>query len=281
LKIHTVTGLPRAGSTLLCNIFNQNPKFWASSTSVLPRLCSQIVQTFSTSIEIKNLLEKEKEETEFRMMKAMRGFITAWHLKKGKEVVFDKSRGWSYNSLLLNKLFPEAKQIVLVRDLRNVFASIEKQHRKNALLDDASNVIEKTVFDRANRMFSPKGIIGNSIIGIEDLIRRNPKGVIFVQYETLVAEPEKTLKAIYEQLKEEHFEHDFKNIENTSIDPDGHYLHKYPHDGKGEVKSTDIFEWKKYISEDIANLIFNKFKLYNDFFEYNKDKNKTFKGDSI
>lgn len=31
--IHLMAGLPRSGSTLMCNILNQNPRFHATSTS--------------------------------------------------------------------------------------------------------------------------------------------------------------------------------------------------------------------------------------------------------
>lgn len=269
MKFNVITGLPRAGSTLLCNIFNQNPKFHATSTSTLSNLLSTIIHNWSNSIEIKNLLEKEKEQTEKRIINSMRALINEWHKRK-EEVIFDKSREWNNNALLLKKLFPDIKIIVMIRDLRNVFASIEKQHKKNPLLDEAQNPNQKTIFNRADQMFSPEGIIGAPILGIEDLIRRQIKDVIYVNYESFSENPKEVMKKIYKHLEEDYFEHDFKNVEDTSNDPDGFYLHKYPHKGCGEVKPCNPDEWKEYVSPDLANIIMNKFGDYNRFFGYIK-----------
>lgn len=268
MKLHVITGLPRAGSTLFCNILNQNEKFWATSTSPMPRLLNSITKNWSDSVEIKNLLEKQKELTENKMKESLKSFIETWYKYENKEIVFDKSRGWSGNNLMLKHLYPDSKIIVLIRDLRNVFASIEKQHRKNPLLDEANNIQEKTVYTRADNMFSPNGLIGSCLVGIEDLIRRDPDGLIFVQYETLTQNPKLVMERIYTELEEEYFNHDFDNIKNTAIDCDGHYLHKYPHKGEGKIEVNDVEEWKKYISIDLANTIMNRFKDYNKFFGY-------------
>lgn len=268
MKLNVITGLPRSGSTLLCNIINQNDRFWATSTSNLPQMINAITHTWSDSVEVKNLLEKHKEETEKKMYDSVVAFIEKWHGIEGKEIIFDKSRGWSSNNLMLKYLYPDAKIIVLVRDLRNVFSSIEKQHQKNPLLDEAQTPIAKTLYDRADKMFGPEGIIGSCIVGVEDLIRREPEGVVFVKYETLSSDPSKVMKKLYEDMGEEFFGHDFRNVKNTAIDCDGHYLHKYPHKGEGEIKPGDPDEWKKYVSDDIGEIIMERFPDYNKFFGY-------------
>lgn len=268
MKLHMIAGLPRSGTTLLCNIFNQNPKFKATSTSILPQLLSIIVNTWSNSVEIKNLLEKEREKTENRMSRTLKSFVESWHEEKDKEVIFDKSRGWILNTLLIKKLYPDTKIIVLIRDLRNVFSSIEKQHIKTPFFDEAQNPQSKTIYNRANNMFSPEGIIGLPIIGIEDLLRRNLKGVIFIQYEELVKNPKEVMKKLYSELGENYFEHDFENVKNTAIDPDGHYLYKYPHQGCGKVEPKSVEEWKSFISPDLADTIMKRFQDYNNFFGY-------------
>ena len=269
MKLHVIAGLPRAGSTLLCNVLNQNPRFWATTTSSMPGMLGSISSFWGNSIEVKNLLEKEKDRTERRMLNSLRAFATEWHRRDdSREVIFDKSRGWSHYFLLLQKLFPEAKIIVPVRDLRAIFASVEKQHRKNPILDFAADGVARGIYQKADGMFGPQGMIGNCIEGVYDLIRRKPKGVIYVSYETFSENPEAVISRIYDELGEERYEHDFKNVVNTAIDCDGHYLNKYPHDGSGEIKPCDKEEWKKYISDDLAQTIMNRFVDYNRFFGY-------------
>jgi len=157
----------------------------------------------------------------------------------------------------------------MIRDLRSVFASIEKQHRKNPLLDDSQAPVGKTLWSRADHMFGPDGIVGGPITGVEDLIRRQESdNVLFVIYEDLSINPEKTMRQIYDFIGEKHFFHDFKDIKNTAIDPDNIYLNKFPHKGCGAVMPTNIDEWKDYFSEEMARTIMDRFPLYNGFFGY-------------
>ncbi|GAG34263.1 unnamed protein product, partial [marine sediment metagenome] len=236
MNFNVVSGLPRSGSTLFCNILNQNPRFFASSTSNLIYMTNSIITSWSSSLEMKNLLGIEKEKTEKRMQDSLRQFVDGWYRVEGKDIIFDKSRGWTLNYLMLQSLFPDSKLLVMVRDIRNVFSSIEKQYRKNPLLDDVASSIGKTVYHRADHMFSPEGLIGSSIVGIEDLIRRRKsQNILFVFYEELSVHPEESMRKVYDFLEEDYFPHNFENVVNTAVDPDSFFLNKFPHDGSGKV----------------------------------------------
>jgi hypothetical protein len=169
---------------------------------------------------------------------------------------------------MLHKLYPEAKALVMVRDLRSVFSSIEKQHQKFPLLDDAQDLKSKTLYTRADLMFGPEGVIGGPIIGIEDIIRRKHKNVMFIRYEDFAKNPSDLMDSIYKFLGEPHHAHNFENVENTATDPDGFYLHKYPHEGSGKVEPSDPEEWRSYVSEDLAKTIMERFADFNQHFEY-------------
>lgn len=267
MNFHVVAGLPRAGSTLLCNLLNQNPRFYASSTSVISQVLSSMSATWSRIPEIKSDLNRDREDTQDRMRRAMRSVVTEWYRERG-DVVFDKGRGWNSASLLLRDLFPESKIIVCVRDLRAVFASIEKQHQKFPILDDAQGPLGRGLYQRADQLFSPDGIIGQNVLGVEDILRRDSRYVQIVQFETFVKNPKLVMQAIYATLGEEYFAHDFDNVENTATDLDALYGFKFPHEGAGKVEPPDETEWQKYVSSDIAQLIMQKFAGYNRAFGY-------------
>ena len=286
--MNVITGLPRSGSTLLCNILNQNDKFHATTTSILPAILSEITASTCSTLEFKYMLNKNKEETENRLKTALKSFSDSWHSIHNKEIIFDKSRGWVHHTKFLNEIYPESKMIIIVRDLRNVFASIEKQNRKTGLLFDNNQIQEKSIYGTADVLFSPQGLIGHCIQGIQDFFQRNfpaiiiksvhdvdavmkeinKHNVLFVKYEQLANNPVLLMKILYAFLEEKEFEHDFKNIINTSDDPDGLYLYKYPHQGSGEIIPTDQQEWRQYMSQDIADLIINKFDWYYQIFGY-------------
>ena len=95
----------------------------------------------------------------------------------------------------LRQAFPQSKALVLVRDPRNVFASVEKQHQKNPLLDEFKNPNDKSIMSRADKMLSPNGLIGSCIGGVEDMIRRKLP-LMFIKYEQLCKFPAEVLREI-------------------------------------------------------------------------------------
>lgn len=273
MRFHVIAGLPRAGSTLLCNLLNQNPDFHATSTECIANLTSQISANFSRSLEFKNRLNINKDEAMERLEGSMRGFIEGFYKPDGKKVIFDKSRAWTHSSLQLLQLYPDAVMFVMVRDLRAVYGSIEKQNRKYGILDESNNYLERGLFHRASQMFGNQGIIGNPLEGIHDILRRNPSNVEFIQYENLSKNPKLVMERVYSRIGEKYFEHDFENVKNTSIDCDGFYLHKYPHNGSGKIVPCNEDEWKDYLSRDVARLIMEKYESYNAAFGYKKVPN--------
>lgn len=263
-RFHVVCGLPRAGSTLLCNILNQNPTFHASSTSVLAQTVGGLSHLWSSSPEIKSDLAHDREGTERRLNRTLKALCEAWYPADG--TVFDKGRGWAFHALTIKAVYPDAQIIVMVRDLRAVFGSVEKQHQRYPILDDASEPLGKTIYARADQMLSPQGLIGGPVNGVMDLIRRQPEGLIVIQYETFVRNPQMIMDRLYAELEEEPFEHDFEDVTNTATDMDALYLNKYPHDGSGKVQPGD--GWEKYISSDLAQQIMGRYPGYNQAFGY-------------
>jgi len=272
MKFHVIAGMPRSGSTLLCNILNQNPRFHASSTSCMAQTVRSISNLWSKSPEIKSEMIVAKDVTQARMVRAVRSLVEGWYHDQA-EVVFDKGRFWNMNAQVLNQLFSDAQLFVCVRDLRDIFASVEKQHAKNPLLDDANDAEELTSYNRADRMFAPKGLLGQQIMGIEDLARRglkNQKGKPFahtIAYETFVRSPQLILDRVYAVTGEEPFEHDFENVENTATDVDGLYNYKFPHVGAGKVVDPGT-DWREHVPADVAQLIMRTFPNYNRAFGY-------------
>lgn len=266
-SFNVITGVPRSGSTLLCNILNQNPEFYAGSTSPLSEVLSLLVNKFSTSSEIQASLIKDGSGTTDRLNGILLSVVESWyHDQEG--IVFDKSRGWTFNALLLTELFTEVKIIVTVRDLRNIFGSIEKQHRKTPQFDLALNPIEKTIMDRADKMMSPEGMIGQCVVGVEDAMDRVKDRVFVVQYESLILDPRSKMLELYNFLEQPYYEHSFDNIQNTSEDVDALYLNKFPHQGDGTVGKLDRNEWKKYVTPELGGMIYQRYPKYNALFGY-------------
>lgn len=262
---HAIGGLPRSGSTLLCNILNQNPRFYASSTSCVAPAMRQAASFLSSTDEIRSELVADRARTERRFVALLRGMMEGWYSDVEQPVVFDKSRAWNHNALLLRQLYPDAKLILVVRDLREVFASIEKQHRKNVAMTMPGG---SSVAAKADAMFArPGGMIGGPVAGVEDILRRCPDNVALIKYEQLCADPSGVLRTLYEALGEPWFEHDLDNVHKHATELDALWLHKFPHEGSGAVERADT-TWPQYVAPDLARRIMGQFPLYNNAFGY-------------
>jgi sulfotransferase len=269
-RFHFVGGLLRSGSTLLCNILNQNPRFYVSSTSPVPSAVSSVSAAWSRSVEIKGMLVKNREATKERITRTIRAIPDAWYadLPTEVEIVIDKSRAWNFHAPLIQSVWPGSKIITIVRDLRSIYASIEKQHTNTGYLDEAANLAQKTVIERADWMFSADAPLGSALMGVEDLIRRNPKNWIRLRYEDLCQHPQNVLERLYHELGEPAFEHDFHNVKNVAEDVDELYNLKFPHEGMGPVRPLPTGrDWEEWISPDIERAI-KRFSLYSQAFDY-------------
>lgn len=266
-RFHFIGGLLRSGSTLTCNIFNQNPTFYVSSTSPVVGALSATQAVWSNSSEIKGMMVKDRKLTYERMQRGLRGVVNGWYAHRDESVILDKSRAWNFNAALIADLWPDAKVLTVVRDLRSIIGSIEKRHNGTAILDDAPDFAHRTVVERVSAMLKATHPVGAALMGVEDLIRRQPKNWIWVRYEDLCASPDDVMRELYERLGEPYFEHDFSNVKNVAEDVDELYNLKFPHEGCGPVRAPVERDWEGWISPDIEAQI-QTFTFYSKAFGY-------------
>lgn len=273
--MHTIVGPPCCGSTLLCDVLNQNPRFYASSTSALANLIADQQVLFANSKEVVSERIYDEEGQDRRQEDLLRGMCSSWYRQRKKPwdkdyveypICFDKGRGWAFNSELFTKLFPQGKIIVCVRDLRSIFASIQRQHVKTPSLDGRP-MLDRTVAKRYQSFFSDKdGAVGQHLRGVEDLCRRAAMGarnLHMIRYEDFVKRPRWILADLYDAIGEPNFErHDFNNVESTAIDCDPVWNSKFSHQTKRKIEAPDPEAWKRYCHPDIAEAMFNDYPSY-------------------
>lgn len=233
----------------------------------MPQVLAGIIKTWSDAPEMRGALARDEHATRDRLKRSLRAFCDGWYQDKEDKIIFDKSRGWASNTMALRSIYPKSKVIILVRDLRDIFSSVEKHHQKEPLLDQGMDNINKTIWKRADGMFSPEGMIGGPIEGVMDVIRRK-LDTLTVKYEQLVERPKSVMTEVYEYLEEDPFEHDFDKVENQAEDLDALHLNKYPHEGTGKVTPSKPDGWKDVYTQDLAAKIMGRFTTYNMAFDY-------------
>ena len=263
--IHGLSGLPRSGSTLLGNVLAQNKAFHISGSSPLVEIQVAVSRVLSTAPEIVSELARDPERYN-NYVDAMRAFSDAYYDKPG-QLIFDKGRLWTNEAVLMRAIFPESVIIVTVRDPRDIVASIEKQHRKTGIF--ASHTGTTDFHNMVATVMAPTGTIGVFIKGIEDLLRRNLKNVVYIRYEDFIDSPQRAINEIYFTLNLPVFEHFYTDIVNVAPDVDAVFRNKFPHQGSGTITPDKVSSWRSMVPPVIADQIIQSYPVFCQTFGYN------------
>ena len=209
---HFISGLPRAGSTLLAAILKQNPRFHAGMTSPVADIMGVVVAEMSSKNDFSFDISDEAR------VSVLRGLVENFYAAQSEaEVVFDTSRLWCSRIQMLDTLFPKSKIIACVRPLSWVLDSMERLVRKQPV--NVSKVFRfdtnTTIYSRVQALTDPRGMVGFSFQAIKDAFygQYAASHLMLLTYATLAKNPEAALRAVYDFIGEPWFEHDFDNVE--------------------------------------------------------------------
>lgn len=231
--------MPRAGSTLLQNILNQNPRFYATHTSG----CVDVL--FGIRKNWDNLIEHKAHPNPNALLRVLQASLNAYYSDIDKPVIFDKSRGWTaYIEMIEQILEKEVKILVPIRPMPNILASFEKLHRetiktKNPPGEAENYFLLQTVEGRCEYWLRQSSTVGLAYARIRDAIRRGLRDRLhFVSFNQLTNEPEKTMNEIYDFLGEPRFTHNFEYVEQVTYEDDS--VHGYANLHKIKNRVTPV-----------------------------------------
>lgn len=270
-KIFFQSSLPRSGSTLLQNILGQNPDIYVTPTSGALELVYGARANYTESPEFK------AQDPEL-MKKGFLSFCNAglqayFNAITDKKYVVDKSRGWGVHYGFLNMFYPNPKIICIVRDLRDVFCSMEKNLRKNP--DKSTPFInhaqmQGTTIPKRIDMWAQSQPIGLAIERLSEIINQGlDKNFLFVKFEDLCLYPETEIRRIYEYLELPFYEHDFDNIEQITQEDDKIYGIFGDHKIKSKLELPKS-EAKKILGTQVCDWIYGNYQWFYTYFNYKK-----------
>jgi sulfotransferase len=211
-KYHLISGLPRAGTTLLSTILKQNPRFEASISGPLARFTRAVIQESSTQGGYRFECPPEKRK------RLINGLFENYYDDSTKEVAFNTNRGWGLLLPTVKDLYPNAKMIMCVRDVQWILDSFEVLYRKNPYTftsmfspDENTNV-----YSRCETLLRTDRTLGFAYAAVKQSLASEFKSSIMVlDYPQLAGNPEATMKVIYKFIDEPFYQHDFNNVEAT------------------------------------------------------------------
>lgn len=225
-KIHVIAGLPRTGSTLLCNILSQNPRVHTTATSALAETLAEVKERWNGK---KGHQVDKKQGDKENLRRVMKAMMQAYH-NTDRDLIFDKNRGWMGHAEMLEWVIEDkAKMIITVRDINSILASFEKIHRNEVShrMHKGPRPSTNTIMGRCEWLLDKeKGMVGIPYTQLQDMfIKKLRDRMLLVEYDALCNDPVSELKKIYEFIGEEYYEHDFKNIPQYTKEDDN--LHGY------------------------------------------------------
>jgi sulfotransferase len=220
--VHFVSGLPRSGANLLCNILAQNPRFDVTPTSGIIDIVLMVRNRWNRVIEFQAAPDEPAK------LRVMRSVLDGYFENgKNKPVVFDRSPAWLSGLEMAEAILDrKAKVIVPVRDVRDVLASYERLWRRNAgtweMAQEQQNYYKwQTVEGRCEVLTTPNQPVGICYNRIQDALNRGFKDRMhFVDYDDLTRKPRETLAGIYGFLEEAPYEHDLGNVQQVTKEDD-------------------------------------------------------------
>ena len=228
-----VTGLPRAGSTLLCQLLAQHPDIHCEGHS--SPLCNTLLgirRMISDDTFFLSQLDNSFQAGYAHLAAAMQGFLRGWYHGVQAKAVVDKNRAWLHAIELLLSIEPEAKLIVCLRELGQIYGSIEAQHQRTILVDFIDHLADFDRFGRADMLFAKDKAIGAPLISLHavpDLPKSVQEHLYFLRFEDLMERPQPCLAHLYAWLGVASVDIDPARLQVGNQESDSHYHMKYLH----------------------------------------------------
>ncbi len=268
-KVFYQSSLPRSGSTLLQNILGQNPDIFVTPTSGLSTLLTSSRAYYTKGDEFR---AQDPDIMRKAFIGYCRGAINGYFdAITDKKYVVDKSRAWGINYNFLKMINDDPKIICMVRDPRDVFASMEKNFRKNP--DKQSAIVdwgklEGTSIPKRIEIWGRINPVGTAFESLSEMINIGVAGnVLFVKFEDLCSNPSKEMERIYYYLGIPYFEHDFNNVEQITFEDDEVHGIYGDHKIRKRVEVVPSYA-KNILGRDACDWIFNQYRWFFDAFKY-------------
>lgn len=268
-QIYFQSSLPRAGSTLLQNIMGQNPDFYVTPTSGVLELLYAARSQYSTSLEFKAQDPKLMKQGWLGFCNGgIQGF---YNNITDKSYILDKSRGWGIHYDFLKSFINEPKIICMVRDMRGIYSSMEKNFRKNPELSKGmvnwTNGENTTIAKRVDT-WSKTMPVGLGISRLKEIIDRGiDKHILFIRFEDLTTNPNLELSRIYNYLNLPNYKHDFNEVNQITKEDDSVYGPYGDHTIKKEVRFIEP-DYNDILGEELSNNIYQSYPWFNKYFNY-------------
>jgi len=260
-RIFYLCGLPRAGNTLLSILFNQNPNISATANSIVTAIFKDLNNLKKSDI----FLNYPDHHSFDNVIKAV---IPVYYRNWSKPIIIDRGPWGAPNNLAFLKHYinPKPKIIVLVREVLEVLGSFIEwsNENQNAFLNKLGCI---NIEQKCEALMNTEGLIIKELIAIKHLtLPQNEDIALFINYNDLVKEPEKTLKKIYKFLDIPYYKHNYDKLDQFEVNGMG-YDDKVVGNNLHTIKTKGISKTKRNLKKLLPKTIIDKYKNLNELWK--------------
>jgi hypothetical protein len=159
----------------------------------------------------------------------------------------------------------------MVRDLRCIYSSMEKNFRKNPEMDPGivnwSEMKGTTTAKRVD-LWAQSPPIGIALERLQQIMTEGiDKNILFIRFEDLTSNPQTELDKIYDFFGVERYQHDFKNVEQLTQEDDTIHGIFGDHTIRKEVKPIPP-TYNHYLGKELSQNIVNSYSWFYEYFQY-------------
>ena len=194
-----LSGLPRAGNTLLGSLINQNDNIKITSNTILCDVLYQLI-LLKENLNFQNFPDHNSFNNIFNNV--FDNYYKDWHC----EHIIDRGHwGTPVNLFILKQIIKKPKFIILYRPILEVLASFVKIEKPQNIEQHCDILMDKET-----------GIVGKSLFSIKNLIE-NKEDYIVIHYKNLCKNPIVEIKKIYKFLNVPYKKTSIKKLKQFSV----------------------------------------------------------------
>ncbi len=242
MQLICVSGLPRAGSTLLCQLLAQHPDVYSTGhSSPLVSVLENVRSTMSSNDFSLAQLDVDFDLAYNRIENVLQSVLSGWFAETDKKHVVDKNRGWLRMAEMLNDLHGDWKILVCIRDLTQIYGSIESQHAKTRYLNFADGTDAHGGMARADKLFANGGVVGGPLSFIRDIQDIQDRAIHdriqYVPFEYLTQNPKEAVEEMFDWLGLKKAKVNPNKLTTRPHESDSYYRFKYRHETRTSISA--------------------------------------------
>ena len=240
MNVYFLTGIPRAGNTLLASVFNQNPYAKISAHSVLPLLFNSILEV-KNNFRFKNFPDFEGVDN------IINNIFKNYYAHYKCSTIIDRA-AWGFHLNTLKHLPVNNKFIILYRPLLEVMASFVRVEKPTDIIKYCDNLMLKET------------ILSDALISTQNIID-SKKDYLLITYDDLVDDICKCVKKICEFISVSYIKPDLNNIRQLKIN-NIEYDDSVWTDDFHTIRTNEIKKNKYNIKDFLPKRVIDKYKNF-------------------